>query len=356
MSSSPTAQSTTGAPGAPRPPRTARRRLLTWRRVLLLIVVLPIAAVVAMAFTPTTRWVYCTGYVMTDQEVELRPSVEGAVAEWLVRSGQDVEKDQVVIRLNDSLQRASLEQAQADLKARRAQLQQLLSAQQLETARRDEQIIKAKSNLALAQGNLDRMTVSGDGGGGGFSPKEVENAKLRVEVAQSELNELRISRDTFMHDQIQVINEQIQSAEKNLALRQVELDVRQVHAPMAGTVYFNRYEPGEVVKPEHVLGQVFDRSTWIVKLKVSERQIGHIAIGQPVEVELAAYPRLRFGYMQATVSRILPVVTPRNTGDGIFYIEAKIDDPAQRDLQPGMSASAYVSAGETNWVYRLLGW
>jgi len=352
MSSSTTANSTSGAQ---RPPRTTARRVWTWRRVLLLIVVLPIAAVVAMAFTPTTRWVYCTGYVMTDQEVELRPSVEGAVAEWLVRSGQNVEKDQVVIRLNDSLQRAAFEQTQADLKARRAQLQQLISAQQLDSARRDEQIIKARSNLALAQGNLDRMARTNDGGGG-FSQKEIENARLRVEVAQSELNELLISRDTFMHDQIQVLNEQIQSAEKNLALRQVELDVRQIHTPMAGTVYFNRYEPGEVVKPEHVLGQVFDRSTWVVKLKVSERQIGHIAIGQPVDVELAAYPHLRFGYLQATVSRILPVVTPRSTGDGIFYIEATIADLNKFDLQPGMSASAYISAGETNWVYRVLGW
>ncbi len=352
MSSSNTAGTTTGVQ---RPPRTNRRSFWTWRRVLLLMVILPIAAVVAMAFTKTTRWVYCTGYVMTDQEVELRPSVEGSIAEWLVRSGQDVEKDQIVIRLSDSLQRAALEQAQADLKARRAQLQQLRSAQQLDGARREEQIVKARSSLALAQGNLDRMTRA-DGGGAGFSPKEVETARLRVEVARSELNELLISRDTYMHDQIQVINEQIESAEKNLALRQVELDVRQVHSPMAGTVYFNRYEPGEVVKPEHVLGQVFDRSTWVVKLKVSERQIGHIDIGQSVDVELAAYPHLRFGYLPATVSRILPVVTPRSTGDGIFYIEATIDDLDMFDLQPGMSASAYISAGETNWVYRVLGW
>ncbi len=312
---------------------------------------LPVVVVIALYFVPTTRWVFATGYVTTDQEVELRPSVEGALETWLVSSGDDVERDQPLLRLNDSVQRAAFEQAAAELHARQAKEQALLSDHQLEKAQRQEQIYQAQRALALAKTNLDRLSQ-----GDAYAAKEVENARLRVELESSRLKELQISRDSVRDHQMQVLREQIGAAQKTVALQEAELAMRQVRAPMAGTVYFNRFEPGEVVKPEHVLGQVFDRDAWVVKLKVNERRIGYVAKDQSVEVELAAYPKLHHGILPARVMRVLPVVTPSQSGDGFFYVEATIDQTDRLTLQPGMSSSAYIDAGKTNWLFRLLGW
>jgi hypothetical protein len=123
---------------------------------------------------------------------------------------------------------------------------------------------------------------------------------------------------------------------------------------MAGVVQLNRFEPGEVVKPDHVLGQVFDRSAWVVKMKLPERSVPHVLAGQEVQVALAAYPTLRYGYAHAKVTRIVPVVTPAPTG-GTFFVEAKMDVPKDVPLQPGMTATGYVAAGSTNWLSRILG-
>jgi len=105
-----------------------------------------------------------------------------------------------------------------------------------------------------------------------------------------------------------------------------------------------------------VIGQVFDRSARIVKLKLPERMVAYVKVGQPVEVELAAYPGWRCGYLQARVIKVLPVITPQTTGNGIFYIEAKIENPHDARLSPGMSASGEIDTGQTNWLGRIMDW
>jgi len=342
--------------GHQRPPRTRRVKLMTWRRFLAACVIVPVAIVVALALIPTTRWVYATGYVMTDLEAEIRPSVQGAVAKRLVSSGDSVEKDQPIIRLNDQVEAAAWEQANAQLQAKQAQLKQLQSAQSLEKAQRKEQAYQAKQSLALAEGNLNRITQANKSGGGVFSHREIEDAQLKVELARSRLRELELTRDPVMANQIEVLTEQIASARKNVVLRKAELDMRQVRSPMRGTIQLNRIEPGEVVSPEDVLGQVFDRDRWIIKLKVSERWISYVQADQDVEVSLAAFPSIRFGHLPARIKLVQRVVTPQRTGDGIFYVEASVEDPNRFDLQPGMIATADINTGRTTWLYRLIGW
>ena len=87
---------------------------------------------------------------------------------------------------------------------------------------------------------------------------------------------------------------------------------------------FHRFEVGEVVKPKDALGQVFDRSGWVVKLDVPERYLAHVHEGQRVQVELASYPNWRHGYLEATVTRVMPVITPRPTGEGVFQVVAEL--------------------------------
>ena len=354
MADSPRSKATKTS-GNTRPPRTRRRRLLTWRRFLAACVIVPIALVAALTRMPTTRWVYATGYVMTAHEAELRPSVEGAIAERLVNSGDEVQAGQPVIRLHDLVEVAAHEQAVAQLRAKQAQLKQLRNAQKLENAQRKEQIYQAEQSLALAAGNLDRIQEANKSGAV-FSRRETEDAHLNVELASSRLKELQLTRDSVMASQIEVLEEQIGSAGKNAILRKAERDMRQICSPMRGTIRFNRFVSGEVVQSDDVLAQVFDRRAWIIKLTISERWISHVQAAQDVDVTLTAFPQFRFGYLPAQITSVWRVVTPHPTGDGVFYAEATVLLPEQFDLEPGMSASARINTGPTNWLFRLIGW
>jgi multidrug resistance efflux pump len=333
-----------------RPPRTKRLHPPKVGRMVMWMTIGVLAISFAVTLIPTTRWVEGDGYLTTALDAELRPSVEGVIDKWLVKTDDLVEQDQVLIQLNNTVQKADFDQASSELAAKRAELAQMLSQQELDRAQRKEQVQRAEENLKLAEAYAQRMH------NGGFSPKEVEEADLKRDIATSQLAELRLPRDTVMAGQVNVLREQIEATARRAAACGAQLKMREIKAPLAGMVQLNRFEPGEVVKPEHVLGQVFDRSNWVVKLKLPEESIGRVKIDQPVQVALTAYPTLRYGYLTATIWRITPVVTPRTTGNGVYLVEAKLQLPKDLTIQPGMTATGYVEAGRVSWLYRFMGW
>ena len=322
---------------------------------MLLSVFIFIGFVVLMSTVSTRRWIYANGYVMTGQEVKIRPSVTGVIEKKLVESGTLVEEGQVLIQLNDAVQKAAYEEALGHISAQEAELERLLSAHKLKEEERKSQITRAHLNLELVQRQYERMRDASSGREI-FSQADLEEAAFRVRLASSHLKELQISQGPLWKKQVAVLREKIATAKKSVPRLEAELKLRQIVSPLHGTLSFHSFAPGEVVQSEHELGQIFDRDRWIVKLKIPERHIAHVQENQTVKVALAAYPKIHFGYLEGHVSRIEKLVTPRATGDSIFYVEASLVAREDIRLQPGMTAWAYVDAGETSWRIRLLGW
>ena len=341
------------APAVGRPPRTVKPKLGKLRLFLMAALILLAGLLVAACFVPAGRWAEGTGYITTEREAEVRPSAEGAIAAVLVEDGQEVKEGELLLQLKDSVQRASCEQSRRQLRADQARLDHLISVQSLDTSKLSEQIFQAKRRLTVAQNRLKKMQSSSSG----FSKQEVEEARLEVDLATSRVAELELPRAEVMAKQITVLKEGIEAGRKAVTLHEAQVSLRQVRAAVSGVLALNRFAIGEVVKPDHVLGQIFDRgSSWLVRLKLSERDISYVRTGQRVRVELSARPSWRYGYLWATVSRITPVITPRSTGDGIFHVEATMDDSGEVVLNPGMSVRAAIDTGQTTWLYRLLGW
>ncbi|MGH7213354.1 MAG: HlyD family secretion protein, partial [Tepidisphaeraceae bacterium] len=172
----------------------------------------------------------------------------------------------------------------------------------------------------------------------------------------SQLAELRLPREDLMGKQVSVLRQQIESSRKKIASTEAQLKLREVRTPVAGIVQLHRFEVGEVVKPDHVLAQVFDQRDWVVKLKLPEESFGRVQVGQKVEVAVAAYPTMRYGYLKAKVIRIMPSVTPRQSGNGVYLVEASLEPPSDRPITPGMTVTGYVNGGRTNWLSRWMGW
>jgi len=334
-----------------RPPRRKGSHWYKPARIVPVLLLLFIAAAVGAYFAPTDRWVRSGGYVVTDDEAELRPSEEGAIASWHVRSGDRVEKGDLLIQLNDTVQRASYEESQSRLSREQAEMDRLQSQQELSQKSRAQRIRQAERDLALQKLMAERITTTA----GAFSQKEVEEAKLKVELAESKLADAMLDPAELMDRQIKVLRQDIATSEKNLARLEAELELRKIRAPLAGEVYFHSFETGEVVKTQDVLGQVFDPAKWIVKLKLNERDMPFVELGQPVKVGLSAYPWYRFGYARGEVSRIYPVISQQTTGDGIVYVEAVITDFGELEPRPGLTADTWINTGETNWLFRVLG-
>ncbi|MCY7388084.1 MAG: efflux RND transporter periplasmic adaptor subunit [Burkholderiales bacterium] len=94
------------------------------------------------------------GSLRSDESVTIRPEVSGRISEIGFREGQRVAKGSTLIRFDTSVQRAELEQAEANLglsKSRLERSRDLFTKGFLSSQARDE----AESNFKIAQANYD---------------------------------------------------------------------------------------------------------------------------------------------------------------------------------------------------------
>ena len=94
------------------------------------------------------------GSLRSDESVTIRPEVAGRISEIGFREGQRVEKGTTLVRFDASVQRAELEQAEANLglsKSRLERSRDLFTKGFISTQARDE----AESNFKVAQANYD---------------------------------------------------------------------------------------------------------------------------------------------------------------------------------------------------------
>lgn len=178
------------------------------------------------------------GSLRSRQSVMLRPEVSGRVAQIAFADGARVKRGQLLVQLDDVLQKAELSQAQAQ--------------------------------LSIAQANLKRN----------------EELVAQAFVAQRVLDESRAS---------------LQVAQAQVALAQARLSRMRITAPFDGTVGLRSVNLGDYVKDGADLVNLEDTSQLTVDFRLPERYQTRVATGQTVKVELDALPGKSFtARVQAT--------------------------------------------------------
>src|SRR5215469_7026400 len=207
-----------------------------------------------------------TGYVTARREATVSAQITGKVTEVLFDEGDHVSAGQVIARLDDTAQRASLAQAQAQLQSARALLteDQAQLAQNVRDRARNEDLVKR--NLV--------------------SQQALEQARTQVDTQTALVESQR---------------EQIDLAEANVRAAQVQLDYCTVHAPFTGVVIAKAAQVGEIVSPLSAgggftrtgIGTLVDMDSLEIEVDVNEAYINRVEPGQPVESVLNAYPDWR---------------------------------------------------------------
>jgi RND family efflux transporter MFP subunit len=207
-----------------------------------------------------------TGYVTARREATVSAQITGTVAAVLIEEGDHVKEGQVIGRLDDTAQRASLAQAQAQLHSAQALLQQAqaMLAQNLRDVKRDEDLVTRKL----------------------ISEQAVEQARTQVETQTALVESQR---------------KQIDLAEANVRSAQVQLDYCTVRAPFTGVVIAKAAQVGEIISPLSAgggftrtgIGTLVDMDSLEVEVDVNEAYINRVQPGQRVESVLNAYPDWR---------------------------------------------------------------
>lgn len=123
-------------------------------------------AVAAVQEVPFARGLSAVGSLRSDESVVLRPEVAGRIQAIDFKEGQPVKQGQLLIRLDDSVPRAELAQARANLTLAQSHYRRAVELQGkgfVSQQARDESASTLKvqeAAVALAQARLDKMTIS----------------------------------------------------------------------------------------------------------------------------------------------------------------------------------------------------
>ncbi|WP_448205577.1 efflux RND transporter periplasmic adaptor subunit [Azospirillum sp. sgz302134] len=113
-----------------------------------------------------SRTVTAVGSLLSNESVVIRPEVAGKIAEIAFQEGQRVTKGTVLVKLDDSIARATLAQAQASIAFSRAELsraEQLLRQNTGPARNREQALAKLQADEAavqLAKAQLEKLTLT----------------------------------------------------------------------------------------------------------------------------------------------------------------------------------------------------
>jgi membrane fusion protein (multidrug efflux system) len=146
----------------------------------------------------------------------------------------------------------------------------------------------------------------------------------------------------------------IKEAEAAHRLAELNFTRTTLPAPISGRITKKNVDPGKYVQPGQALLSIVQQDTWIVA-NFKETQVGKMAVGQPVEVHVDAYPGIIFkGHvdsLQAGTGAVFSLLPPENaTGNFVKVVQrlpVKIVmdsafDPAH-PLWPGLSVTPTVN-------------
>ncbi|NOX68537.1 MAG: efflux RND transporter periplasmic adaptor subunit [Gammaproteobacteria bacterium] len=228
--------------------------------------------------------------------VEVKSKASGEVLELLVETGDDVEKGQLMVRIDPRTVRNRLAQSDAELKA--ALSRRTISLSQMKRA---EALVKQ----------------------GTFTEADLEQAALELANAQS----------------------QVVSAEVSVENARIAVDDTEIRAPVTGTVIEKPVEKGQVISsPTQDFGggtpllKMADLSAVQIRALIDETDIGKVKPGMLARVTVAAYPNQPFS---GKVLKIEPqAVVEQNVT--MFAVLVSIQNP-EGLLMPGMNAEVDVS-------------
>ena len=209
---------------------------------------------------------------------------------------------------------------------------------------------------AQLSGALVAVTVEeGDYVGRGAVMARVDDRELVAQLSSARAN-WEFARDAFQRAQQlrerQVITqaefERDRAAEAAARASMDQLRTRLgytvVRAPSSGVVTEKVVEAGDVVGAQSRLFTLADLSTLVVRVGVSELDVGSLRVGQQVRVGLDAHPGQRF---PGSIRRVFPSADPSTR---LVPVEVALTGPGAAAARPGYLARVAFALGTREGV------
>lgn len=242
--------------------------------------------------------VEATGTIEPIKLVEVKSQASGEILEMPVELGDQVERGDLILRIDPRDEVNEVQQAEADLELARSQVQ-------------------------VAESRLERSRALRDSGV--VTAEELESAVLEHANARSSLIKART--------RLELASEQRADAT--------------VRAPITGTIVTRSVEEGQIITSTRdvtggtTLLEMADLSEVQVRTLVDESEIGRVEPGLPAEITVEAYPERTF---RGSVLQVEPSATVEQNVT-MFAVLTRIPND-DRLLKPGMNADVEIMIGQ----------
>jgi HlyD family secretion protein len=243
------------------------------------------------------------------------------VKEVYVHSGQQVQKGQLLVVLDDANARAKLAAATAALRAAEA------GYQSVESGGTHQEQLALAGNLAKAQIDCQQATRDLDvvqklAAKGAAAPSEVAQAQTRLTLAKASLQSLEEQKTKpFAPVDLNRARSTVTEAQAAVDAAAQVIAQSNVRAPFPGTVYSLPVTRYSYIEPGAEILEMADLSKLQVRAYFDEPEIGDLQLNNPVSIVWDAKPDMKFhGRITRLPSNIITYGT-RNVGEVLVSVE-----------------------------------
>jgi len=313
------------------------------------------------------EYIYYGKHVDTDDaqvDGDISPVVArvgGYVDSIYFQENEHVNKDQVLVKIDDRDYKVKLEQAQAAQVGASAninvgQSQVFANAANSSSARAQVESAAAR----LEKTNKDYQRYANLVKDGSITQQQFDQAKADLEVAQANY---RAAQDQYKaaQEQVGATKSQLNVTHTGVTQKQVDVDYAKlqlsytvVKSPASGTASKKNVQIGQLVQAGQTLFSIVNDNSLYITANFKETQLDKIHNGQKVNIEVDAYPDLKlkgsvYNFAPATGAKFSLLPPDNATGNFVkvvqrIPIKIKIDGTKEDvdKLRPGMSVSVSV--------------
>jgi HlyD family secretion protein len=343
-------------------------------------IIIGILALVVCGFSAAYAWMGRSASSLTAsgtleaRNISIGSKVGGRISRVLVREGDHVEVNQLLVVFESSELEGQLIQARGRLEGARANLAKM------ERGSRPEEIAEAnaasngyrEAELAQAQAELERARTEETNAereltrtqilteGGAMSRQSLDNARDRARSAHALVNsqsnavlaaEGRLNaskavsertRRGFRSEDIAAARAELTLAEGQLKEAEARWAEREVRSPAVAVVETMDLRPGDLLAANSPVAQLLEANELYLMVYVPETQIGAVQVGKTAQIRVDTFPGRVF---QARIEQIrqqsefLPrnVQTKEERVHQVIGVKLRVDNTSNQ-LRAGVSA------------------
>ena len=348
--------------------------------ILIGVVALGVAGAGAYAWWSGRATAIAASGTLEARNISVGSKVGGRVTKVLVREGDRVEPNQLLITFDDAELAAQLTQARGRLEQAKAALLKLEHGSRpeeiaqaraaaatdehapgyrlQEVAQLEADLQRAKADMLNAQQTYQRTSSLADQG---ILPSQArDDAQARLDAAKAQvlslensvtaararLREAQAQKDLVergpRREDIEAARADVVRAQGEMAQAEARWAEREVRSPAAAVVEVLDLRPGDLVAANAPVAKLLEANQLYAMVYVPQNDVGRVRVGQQAEVRVDAFGKRAFN---ATVEQIRQQAEflPRNvqTADErqhqVFGVKLRVENPGN-ELRAGVQA------------------